>query len=188
MLTSRAPTRFFARSIFPVAVLALLVTAAWMMGTAQADDDDPKGPVPSSYDQIAPVLLGKGSFKAVMTKDKADKAAVMARQKKLLEERYDLTPRPDKTVKMTRGKPIPVGPTARLRGHDLGDVGRDSHRRDPRTGLVPQGISAAAASQASVGGMVFPQQEIKLLPALERFDVDFDLPEHFCPSSRRRCS
>src|SRR5262249_45664710 len=32
-----------------------------------------------------------------------------------------------------------------------------------------------------VGGMVFPQVEIKLLPRLERFDLDFDLPEHFLP-------
>jgi hypothetical protein len=32
-----------------------------------------------------------------------------------------------------------------------------------------------------VGGMVFPQAEIKALPRLERFDMDFDLPEHFLP-------
>jgi len=32
-----------------------------------------------------------------------------------------------------------------------------------------------------VGGMVFPQTEIKLLPRLERFDIDFDLPDHFLP-------
>ena len=50
---------------------------------------------PSSYDQIAPVLQGKESFEAVMSRDKAGKDAVMARQKKLLEERYDLTPRPN---------------------------------------------------------------------------------------------
>ena len=56
----------------------------------------PKGPpgeakAPSSYDQVTPVLLGQESFEEMMAKDKADKAAVMARQKKLLEERYDLT-------------------------------------------------------------------------------------------------
>src|SRR5580658_7883502 len=73
-----------------------------------------KDATPSSYDQIAPVLLGKESFQAVMARDKADKDAVMARQKKLLDQRYDLTPHPDKKVTMSRGKPIPVGPTARL--------------------------------------------------------------------------
>jgi cytochrome c peroxidase len=30
-----------------------------------------------------------------------------------------------------------------------------------------------------VGGMIFPQSELKLLPRLERFDLDFDLPDHF---------
>src|SRR5437016_2017438 len=32
-----------------------------------------------------------------------------------------------------------------------------------------------------VGGMVFPQMEIKKLARLQRFDVDFDLPEEFLP-------
>jgi cytochrome c peroxidase len=29
--------------------------------------------------------------------------------------------------------------------------------------------------------MLFPQMQIKLLPRVERFDLDFDLPEHFLP-------
>jgi cytochrome c peroxidase len=32
-----------------------------------------------------------------------------------------------------------------------------------------------------VGGMVFPQTEIKQLPRVERFDMDFDLPDWFLP-------
>jgi cytochrome c peroxidase len=32
-----------------------------------------------------------------------------------------------------------------------------------------------------VGGMVFPQTEIKMFPRLERFDMDFDIPDHFLP-------
>ena len=32
-----------------------------------------------------------------------------------------------------------------------------------------------------VGGMIFPQKQIDKLPRLERFDLDFDLPEHFLP-------
>ena len=30
-------------------------------------------------------------------------------------------------------------------------------------------------------GMVFPQMQLKQFPRLERFDIDFDLPEHFLP-------
>src|SRR4051794_24188452 len=68
----------------------------------------------SSYDQVTPVLLGQETLQARMDKDKADKPSVMARQKELLEARYDLTSRPDEKVKMSRGKPIQVGPATRL--------------------------------------------------------------------------
>jgi cytochrome c peroxidase len=33
----------------------------------------------------------------------------------------------------------------------------------------------------AVGGMVFTQEQIKAMPRLERFDMDFDLPDHFLP-------
>ena len=73
----------------------------------------------------------------------------MARQKKLLEERYDLTPRPDTKVTMSRGKPIPVGPTAKLpegmTWDKLAAMSRDEIREQ---GPVPQGLPAAAAPQA----------------------------------------
>src|SRR5260370_36028342 len=44
----------------------------------------------------------------------ANKPSVTARQRKLLESRYDLTPRLDPNAKMSRGKPLAGGPTARL--------------------------------------------------------------------------
>ena len=31
------------------------------------------------------------------------------------------------------------------------------------------------------GGQVFPAMQIKMFPRLERFDVDFDIPEEFLP-------
>ena len=75
-------------------VLLLLGNSSLTQPPRAAEKDKPdvqKGPQPSSYDQVSPVLLGQESFQKMMAKDKADKAAVMARQKKLLEERYDLT-------------------------------------------------------------------------------------------------
>jgi len=44
----------------------------------------------------------------------AQKPAVMAAQRRLLESRYILEPRLDPEAKMSRGKPLAVGPTARL--------------------------------------------------------------------------
>src|SRR5262245_57658056 len=68
----------------------------------------------SSYDQVTPMLLGQETFQERMAKDQAARPEVTARQRQLLESRYDLAPRPDAGVKMTRGKPLQVGPATRL--------------------------------------------------------------------------
>ena len=55
-----------------------------------------------------------------MQEDIAAKPKVTADQRRLLESRYDLTPRVEDGAKMSRGTPLAVGPTERLRGGDLG--------------------------------------------------------------------
>ncbi|WZP00791.1 cytochrome B6 [Isosphaeraceae bacterium EP7] len=137
---------------------------------------------PSSYDQIAPVLLGKEAFKDRMAKDKADKAAVMARQQDLLKARYDLASKPHQTSKMTRGKPIQVGPAARLpQGLTWDQLAAMPSAEIREKGLFPAGFLPLPHPKHEVGGMLFSQVEIKALPRLERFDLDFDLPDHFLP-------
>ena len=56
------------------------------------------------------------TFEEIMKTDVADRAKVMKTQHELLLRRYDLTPRLDREAKMSRGKPLAVGPTARLAG------------------------------------------------------------------------
>src|SRR5437867_3193674 len=144
----------------------------------KAADAAPK----SSYDQIAPALLGQETFQAVMAKDKADKPAVMARQKKLLEERYELASRPDKKVTMFRGKPLQVGPAARLtEGTTWDNLAEMSPDEVREKGLFPKGFLPLPHPKHEAGGMLFPQIEIKQLARVERFDIDFDLPEQFLP-------
>jgi cytochrome c peroxidase len=152
--------------------------------TARGEDkpDRAKGPGKTSYDQVSPVLLGQQSFEDMMAKDKEEKAAVMARQRKLLEARYDLSPRVDKSVRMTRGKPIPVGPATKLpEGTSWEELAKMSPDDVRSRGLFPRGFLPLPHPHHEVGGMLFPQMEIKLQPRLERFDLDFDLPEHFLP-------
>jgi hypothetical protein len=169
-----------------VLLLIFLVDSAFPQqpGSKKADPPaaPPKPAAPSSYDQIAPVLLGQETFQARMAKDKADKAATMARQLKLLEERYDLKSHPDKAVAMSRGKPIQVGPTAKLPDgmtwQKLADLPAAEIREK---GLFPKGFLPLPHPKHEVGGMVFPQMMMKQFPRLERFDIDFDLPEHFLP-------
>jgi hypothetical protein len=59
---------------------------------------------------MRPGMTFEEGYKAAL----ADKPKVSARQRALLERRYDLAARLDPNVTMTRGKPLAVGPTARL--------------------------------------------------------------------------
>src|SRR4051794_27217414 len=54
------------------------------------------------------------TFQEVMKQDLAEKPKVMQMQRQLLAKRYNLEPKFDAEVKMSRGKPLCVGPTARL--------------------------------------------------------------------------
>ena len=115
----------------------------------------------------------------IMKNDIADKPKVTGAQQQLLERRYVLTPKLDSEAKMSRGKPFPVGPTARLQGmtwQTLAKMGPDEIRN---RGIFPY-PSLPHPKHAS-GGMVFPQMQIEMFPRLERFDVQFDIPDAFLP-------
>jgi cytochrome c peroxidase len=169
-----------------LAVCAVVLYCVSPSLTRQKDKEPPpneKPPAPtSSYDQVSPVLLGQETYAKMVADDKANKPTVMARQQKLLEERYNLTPKTDSKVKMTRGKPIPVGPTAKLAdGMTWDKLGDLTPAQILNQGVFPKGFLPLPHPHHEVGGMVFPQAEVKLLPRLERFDLDFDLPEAFLP-------
>jgi cytochrome c peroxidase len=112
----------------------------------------------------------------------AAKPKVMATQRALLESRYNLKPRLDPVVKMSRGKPLVVGPTARLpKGvgwEALAAMGPPEIRRKD---LFPYKALPHPAQGGGLGGQVFPQMQTKMFPRLERFDVEHDLPEAFLP-------
>jgi len=115
-----------------------------------------------------------------MKKEIANKPNVMAAQRKLLETRYILEPKLDPQAKMSRGKPLPIGPTARLQGgmtwQQIGNLGPEEIKQ---RGIFPY-PSLPHPLQAN-GGQVFPKMQIDMFPRLERFDVDFDLPDAFIP-------
>jgi cytochrome c peroxidase len=160
----------------------LAVAAVVLLGRPAGGADEKGDRGKTSYDQISPALTGQVSFQEMMDKDKAAKAGVMERQMAVLKERYDLTPHPSDTVKMTRGKPVPVGPTAKLPDGVTWDqlAGMTSDEvRDK--GVFPKGYLPLPHPNHAAGGMVFPQHQIKKFARLERFDVDYDIPEAFLP-------
>ncbi len=175
--------RLLPRAVAPALLAAMSILQSGPIAQAQ----EPDGPsVRTSYDQVAPVLLGKETLRDRMARDKADRPAVAARQKELLESRYDLTAKPDATVRMSRGKPVQVGPATKLPPDMTWEkLAAMSPGEIREKGLFPKGFLPLPHPKHDVGGMVFPQAETKQLPRLERFDLDFDIPDHFLPEFPR---
>jgi hypothetical protein len=119
----------------------------------------------------------------IMKNDIADKPKVTAAQQELLQRRYDLTPRLDPSVKMSRGKPLAVGPTARLQGTTWQNLSQMKPEEIRKRGIFP--YPSLPHPKHAAGGMIFPPMQIEMFPRLERFDVQFDISDAFLPEFRR---
>jgi cytochrome c peroxidase len=118
----------------------------------------------------------------VMEKDTAEKPKVMSRHTKLLQERYALDCKTASGVTMSRGKPQPIGPTVKLKDAMAWDsLGQMEAEEIKAKKAFPAGFDRLPHVKHEVGGQVFPQVQVKMFPRLERFDVDFDLPDCFIP-------
>lgn len=116
----------------------------------------------------------------IVKADMAAKPDVMAKQRALLEERYNLEPRFHPEAKMSRGKPVPIGPTARLpAGVTLADLAERSPEDIRKAGQFP--YPPLPHPRQTTGGQVFPEVQLQSFPRLRRFDVDFDIPDAFIP-------
>ncbi|RPH39171.1 MAG: cytochrome B6, partial [Burkholderiales bacterium] len=124
-------------------------------------------------------------FADTMAKMKADKAAVMQKHETLLQERYDLKNAPAQGVTMTRGKAVQEGVRAKLpQGMTWEKLAAMSPAEIKAQGVFPKGFLPLPHPNHPEGGMVFPKfhiDEIKKQTGrdLTRFDLDFDLPDHF---------
>lgn len=137
----------------------------------------------SSY---APVAI-KESFSETMKRMQAAKPEVMQRQMDLLAERYDLSDQPVEGVTMSKGKAVQAGVRVKLPDGTTWEQLADMSPADIQDqGLFPKGFLPLPHPNHAEGGMVFPQfhiEEIKKQEGrdLTRFDLDFDLPDHFLP-------
>jgi len=162
--------------------LPLLLTAAAVMPVGVVHSEPP-AKKPSSY---APVVIDE-DFASIMARMKAAKPGIMQRQTALLNERYDLVNRPASGITMSRGKPIQDGVRVRLpAGTSWDKLAIMTPEEIREKNLFPAGFFPLPHPNHPEGGMVFPQfhiDEIKKQEArdLTRFDLDFDLPDHFLP-------
>ncbi len=119
-------------------------------------------------------------FAEVMKRESEGKAGVMTAQRKWLEDHYNLTPAAVKGVTMTRGKPVLAGPTAKLaQGHSFDQLAQMTPEDIKTKALFP--YPPLPHPLHANGGQVFPKFQIDMFPRLQRFDVDFDLPDAFLP-------
>ncbi len=119
--------------------------------------------------------------------DKEAKAGVMAAQKALLEKRYDLTPKLDPAVKMSRGKPVPVGPTARLAKdltfEELAKLPPEQIKKDGTFPYPPLPHPKHVA-----GGQLFPPAQLEMFPRLHALRSSISICRRRSSRSFRRRS
>lgn len=120
------------------------------------------------------------TFNEVKRADEAAKPKIMETQRALLESRYHLKPWLSETITMSRGKPIAVGPTAKLKnGFDWTTIAAMTPENIRSKDVFP--YPPLPHPKQATGGQVFPEMQVKMFPRLKRFDVDFDLPDAFLP-------
>jgi cytochrome c peroxidase len=128
------------------------------------------------------------SFSEVRAADEAEKPAVMRRQAELLQQRYDLADRPIPGVFMSgKRKAAQGGVRIRIpRDVTFDQLARMTPDAIAEGNLLPAGFLPLPHVKQATGGQVFPNNQIDTIKdresrSLRRFDVDFDLPEHFTP-------
>jgi cytochrome c peroxidase len=138
---------------------------------------------PTSY---MPVNITE-DFPTTMHRMQAAKPAIEKRQQDVLEQRYDLGNHPANGVTMSGGKVIQEGVRvklpARVTWESLAAMTPEQVRAK---GVFPAGFMPLPHPNHPEGGMVFPNfliNEIKRQEDrdLTRFDLDYDLPDHFLP-------
>ncbi|MGB9989609.1 hypothetical protein [Pseudoduganella rhizocola] len=159
-------------------VISLAPAVVW---TQVAKPDKPKEK-PTSY---MPVDI-REDFQVTLERMRAARPIVMKRQMDLLASRYDLANRPSKDT-MFRGKPVQEGVRVKLPAgvswQQLADMTPEQIRE---RGLFPAGFMPLPHPNHTEGGMLFPKFHIdEILKQeqrdLNRFDLEFDLPDHFLP-------
>ncbi len=148
----------------------------------------PMGVLAQNSPKSNPVAPARNpEFEATVARMQKEKPAILNRQQQLLAARYDLSHRPSSNIKMSRGQPIQIGVRvklpANLTWNKLAQLTPEEVRDQE---LWPLGFLPLPHPNHPEGGMLFPRfhiDEIKRQEQrdLSRYDLDFDLPDHFLP-------
>jgi cytochrome c peroxidase len=126
-------------------------------------------------------------FSAIFARLSGQKPEVTREHMALLNERYDLSNRPATGVTMDRTKPVQEGVRVKLpAGKTWEALAAMSPEQIREQNAFPKGFYPLPHPKHSEGGFVFPHfliDEIKRQEGrdLTRFDVEYDIPDHFLP-------
>jgi cytochrome c peroxidase len=163
--------------------IAFVLSLVAVLSLKPQDSASPSVPVKSSYQ----FPVAEESFLAMFKRTSAEQPDVRIRQMNVLNQRYDLSDRPSSTTKMSRGKPVQAGVRVKLpAGVSWEQLSAMSPEDIRAKGLFPAGFLPLPHPKNVEGGMVFPHFEIEEVKKqtgrdLQRFDVDFDIPDHLLP-------
>jgi cytochrome c peroxidase len=168
---------------FGLILVGLIAGVAAALAAPGAEFASTKEGIVGTYRKSVP----EDDFETVKARDEKDKPRAMQRQRELLEERYDLSDRAA-DVKMSAGRrSVQEGVRVKLQG---GMTWKRLSQMSPaqirEANVFPKGFLPLPHVKHETGGMVFPQFEIDEIDkrehrSLQRFDVDFDLPEYLLP-------
>lgn len=128
----------------------------------------------------------KADFASIMTALKKEAPSYRVQHLNLLRLRYDLSDKPSGTT-MSKGKPVQEGIRVKLpQGMTWERLSGMNPEEIKGKGLYPQGFLPLPHVKHEAGGQVFPHLQIEEIikqegRSLERFDVEFDLPDQFLP-------
>lgn len=162
---------------------ALLGTFAILVIVIDTPDAQQPNQKETSY---SPVDI-REDFATTLRRMTAAKPEIMKRQMNLLQARYDLSNRPAEDGTMSRGKSLQEGVRVKFSPGTTWEILAGMTAEEIREqDLFPNGFMPLPHPNHGEGGMLFPGfwlQAIKQNEGrdLTRFDLDFDVPEHFLP-------
>jgi cytochrome c peroxidase len=176
------PARFLALTAvagFTTAAAAILFVSGMTPVNAQTEEKIPQNtymPVKVDY-----------TFEDMREKDVAARETVLEKQQELLNRRYDLSDNPSDVMMSANRKAVQQGVRVKLpEGVTWDELNAMPPEAIKEADLFPMGFRPLPHVKHTTGGQVFPQDQIDEIERLEsrnldRFDVEFDLPDHLIP-------
>lgn len=156
--------------------------------SAQAANSQPNDGLPEEVDadqSYMPVV--EPDFEKMYQQDVEAREEVVAEQRKLLEERYDLSDNSSDLMMSGERKKVQQGVRVKLsEGADWSQLSQMTPDEIKQQDVFPGGFRPLPHVKHEAGGMVIRPPHVKEIQEaehrnLDRFDVEFILPEHLLP-------